>query len=147
MGRFLVHILVAFAELERAYIAERTREALNNRAKRGLSRNARPKYGFRVEKRNIGGKIEKVNVADLDERRLMHRILQMRANDPPYSWYQIAVLFMEEGIKTKDGRDWSVDRVRRAYRRELELRLAQGSPSVHTLDDDYKENYRARFGK
>ena len=127
MGRFIIQVLVAFAELERKYISERTREALQNRAKRGLTKSGRAKYGFRFEERRIGGKMIKVPIADMDERKLMNRIVQLRHADPPWSWYQIALMFLEEGRTTKEGRNWSVDRVRRAYRRELQLRLVQPS--------------------
>ena len=73
MGRFLIHILAAFAELERAFISERTRDGLANRKRKGAAYTNFPGYGMRWEKRRVDGKLAKVKVGDDQEREVMAR--------------------------------------------------------------------------
>lgn len=77
MGRFIIHVLAAFAELERAFISERTKHGLSNRKKRNVIHCHYPGYGFRWEKRVIDGKRTRVKVRDDEERNVMRSIRRL----------------------------------------------------------------------
>jgi DNA invertase Pin-like site-specific DNA recombinase len=126
MGRFLIHILAAFAELERAFISERTRDGLANKKRNGIRHARFPGYGFRWDKRFIDGRWHRVRVPDDDERGVMKSIHEWRSEDPALSWHEITQrLRCTLKLKTKEGGDWNVNRVRRAYRAELHLQLQE----------------------
>lgn len=126
MGRFLIHILAAFAELERAFISERTKDGLARRKAKNVAHCRFPGYGFRWEIRWIEGKRTKVAVRDDEERNVMRSILTWRMQDQPLSWKQISDhLQYTLKIKTKDGSTWDVNRVRRACEAELKLQLQE----------------------
>ncbi len=125
MGKFIVHVLAAFAELERSFISERTREGLQHRKKKGERYCRDPGYGFRWEKRTIGGKRVKVKVRDDDERTVMRSILTWRTQQDILSWSEIEGHIKDLGIMTKDGNPWSDSRIRRAAREEAKLQLAE----------------------
>ena len=131
MGCFLIHILAAFAELERAFISERTKDGLANRKKRNVRFCNYPGYGQKWERRWVDGKLVKVKVPDDEERAVMRSILGWRTQDAPLGWDEIRRhLTFTLKLKTKDGRDWDVNRIRRACRAELLLRRAEqrGTP-------------------
>jgi DNA invertase Pin-like site-specific DNA recombinase len=126
MGRFMIHILAAFAELERAFISERTRDGIRNRKHRGFKHSRHPGYGFRWEKRILRGKVERVRVPDDDERNVMRVILRYRMQENPLSWKEIADHLTDDlKLKTKDNGPWGVNRVRRACEAELNLQLRE----------------------
>ena len=127
MGKFIVHVLAAFAELERAFISERTKEGLKGKKRQGFAHARHPGYGFRWEKRRIDGKVQKVKVADLAEREVMRAIVGWRMQDGPLSWKQIAD-HLNYGLKirTKDNALWNECRIRRAHHAELLLQLQAG---------------------
>ncbi len=76
-------------------------------------------YGFRYIGRN--GRL--IKVADPEERAVMARIVEARETGK--SFYQIAAQLLWDGVKTRDGQEWSQYRVRRAYDAELALRAAE----------------------
>jgi DNA invertase Pin-like site-specific DNA recombinase len=126
MGRFLIHILAAFAELERAFISERTKDGLVKKKRQGTCHTNFPGYGFRWEKRVIDGKKQKVKVRDDEERAVMQSIVRWRMGDQPMTWDEISQhLRFNLKLKTKDGGEWDVNRVRRACRAELMLQLQE----------------------
>ena len=126
MGRFLIHILAAFAELERAFISERTKDGLANKKKRGVAHTHYPGYGFRWEKRNIEGKWVKVKVRDDAERQVMGSIVAWRTQVPPIGWDEIRHhLNNNLKLKTKDGRPWTNERIRRLCKAELQLQIEE----------------------
>ena len=126
MGRFLTHILAAFAELERAFISERTRDGLAKRKHDRVAHTRFPGYGKRWEKRWVDGKPAKVAVPDDDERSVMKSILQWRTQKAPLSWKEIADHFTYTlKLKTRDGFLWDANRVRRACDAELNLQLLE----------------------
>ena len=126
MGRFLIHILAAFAELERAFISERTKDGLANKKKKGVSYTCYPGYGFRWEKRNVEGKWVKVKVRDDEERRVMGSIVQWRMGEPPVGWDEIRHhLNNNLKLKTKDGTPFTTERIRRMCKAELQLQLQE----------------------
>lgn len=127
MGRFMLHVLAAFAELERAFISERTRDGLRARRKQGKKYCHFAGYGFRWEKHREGNRVVKVKVRDDDERNIMAHIAAWRNQDAPLEWAEIVEHLKKIGSKTSEGKEWSIMRVRRAYRRENILRLQENS--------------------
>jgi DNA invertase Pin-like site-specific DNA recombinase len=126
MGRFMIHILAAFAELERAFISERTRDGIRNRKHRGFKHSRHPGYGFRWEKRILRGKVERIRVPDEDERHVMRTILRYRMQETPLSWKEIADHLTDDlKLKTKDNGPWGINRVRRACEAERNLQLRE----------------------
>jgi DNA invertase Pin-like site-specific DNA recombinase len=126
IGRFLIGILGEVAQLERAYISERTREAAAERERQGLHKCGMARYGFKLVRKNIGGRMRTVQVPDPDERAVMKLILQWRVMDPPLSWHQIRqTLQYERKILTRRGVPWSYERIRAACKREMLLQLRE----------------------
>lgn len=126
MGRFLIHILAAFAELERAFISERTKDGLKNRKAKGFAHSRFPGYGFRWERRNVGGKSVSVKVRDDEERSVMCSILAWRTQDPPLAWNEIRQhLEYTLKVKTKEGGPWDENRIRRACNAERQLQIQE----------------------
>ena len=101
-----------------------------------------PGYGFKF----IGGQRRKKKVMDPKERAIMARIVELRESG--LSWFRIAVQFVKERLRTRDGVKWSEDRIRRAYIAELALRTAE---PVETqccgICGDYKERTAENFHK
>jgi putative DNA-invertase from lambdoid prophage Rac len=126
MGKFMIHILAAFAELERAFISERTKDGLAHSKKKGVKHTRFPGYGFKWEKRTVDGKVCRVAVRDDDERNVMRSILAWRMQDQPLSWDEIRI-HLVYGLKlvTKEGRPWEENRIRRACKAELQLQLRE----------------------
>lgn len=126
MGVFLIHILAAFAELERAFISERTKDGLAKRKTKGVAHCRFPGYGFKWEKRVVDGKRVKVAIRDDEERNVMRSIVQWRMQDQPWSWKEISdQLRYTLKLKGKGDTQWDVNRVRRACEAELRLRLRE----------------------
>lgn len=127
LGMLLVKILAAFAEFERALISERTKEGIRNRKHNGFKHSRHPGYGFNWEKRWTKGKWEKFRVANQAERQVMKSILLWRLQDDPLSWASIRDHLATLNILTKDGDPWTEQRVRRACRAEMLLRIKEES--------------------
>ena len=126
MGRFLIHILAAFAELERAFISERTKDGLKNRKAKGFAHSRFPGYGFRWEARKVGGKKVSVKVRDDDERAVMRSILAWRTQEPPLAWNEIRQhLESTLNVKTRGGGLWDQNRIRRACNAERQLQIQE----------------------
>lgn len=126
MGRFLIHILAAFAELERAFISERTKDGLARKKTRNVRHTNHPGYGFRWERRWVDGKQTKVKVRDDEERNVMRSILMWRMQDQPLSWDEIQNhLNSNLSLKTKNGTPWTRERIRRVCEAELKLQLSE----------------------
>jgi DNA invertase Pin-like site-specific DNA recombinase len=126
MGRFMIHILAAFAELERAFISERTKDGLAKRKKQGVRHTRHPGYGFRWENRTVDGKRERIRVRDDEERNVMRSILSWRMQDQPLGWDEIRQ-HLQYNLKllTKDGKPWDLNRIRRSCKAELQLQLLE----------------------
>jgi DNA invertase Pin-like site-specific DNA recombinase len=126
MGVFLIHILAAFAELERAFISERTKDGLAQRKRKNVAHTRFPGYGRKWEKRWVEGKLAKVPVRDDEERNVMRSILAWRMQDEPLSWKQISDhLTYTLKLRTREGYLWDVNRVKRACQAELKLQLQE----------------------
>jgi DNA invertase Pin-like site-specific DNA recombinase len=126
MGMFLMQILGAFAELERAFISERTKEGLARRKKVGIAHSRYAGYGYHHEKRWINGKLVKVKVRNDAERAVMARIVEYRIKYSQ-SWDQIRqeLNYGENPAPTKDGHEWDNNRVRRAFTVEMQLQAQE----------------------
>ena len=134
MGRFLIHILAAFAELERAFISERTKDGLANKKKNGVAHTHYPGYGFRWEKRNIEGKWVKVKVRDDAERQVMASIVAWRMGEPPVGWDEITHhLNNNLKLKTKDGTPFTVERCVGSARPSLSFNSRSSEPTDEVL--------------
>ena len=126
MGRFLIHILAAFAELERAFISERTKDGLANKKKKGVAHTCYPGYGFRWQKQWVEGKQVKVKVRDDEERKVMGSIVTWRMGEPAVGWDEIRHhLNNNLKLKTKDGTPFTTERIRRMCKAELQLQLQE----------------------
>jgi DNA invertase Pin-like site-specific DNA recombinase len=126
MGTFMIHILAAFAELEREYNSERVKEGIARRKREYVRHTRFPGYGFRWEKqRDATGKVVRRRVPDVEERALMKKIAGWRIAVPPQSWQQIADHFREQGLITKDGEPWSKMRIIRVCQAEFQLQLKE----------------------
>ena len=126
MGRFMIHILASFAELERAFISERTKDGLAKKKRAGVAHARYPGYGFKYKKVWIDGKLCKIREREDHERNVMRSIVQWRMQDGALSWKEIADhLTYTLKMKTKDNTLWDVNRVRRACQAELELQLRE----------------------
>lgn len=131
MGRFLIHILAAFAELERAFISERTKEALAGKVRNGFAHSRHPGYGFRWKTVSVDGKAMKVRERDDAERSVMRSILRWRMQEDPLSWEAIRQhLTHTLKLRTKDGNLWDENRIRRACKAELMLQLSEQSSTI-----------------
>ena len=127
MGAFMIHILAAFAELERAFISERTKDGLARKKRTGVSHTRFPGYGFRWKKVWVDGKQVKIRERDDDERNVMRSIVEWRNQNNALSWDEIhAHLNHTLKLKTKDGTEWDRNRIMRAAKAELVLRLQEG---------------------
>jgi DNA invertase Pin-like site-specific DNA recombinase len=124
MGCFLVHILAAFAELERAFISERTKDGLARKKRTGVSHTRFPGYGFRWKKVWLDGKHVKIKERDDDERNVMRSIVEWRSMNNAMSWDEIRNhLTYTLKLVTKEGTLWDNNRIQRACKAEMILRL------------------------
>lgn len=126
MGLFLIHILASFAELERAFISERTKDGLARKKQQRVIYTRFPGYGFRWKKVWIDGKLTQVKERDDTERNVMRSIVDWRSQNNPLSWDEIYThLNYTLKLKTKDGGVWDRNRIKRASKAELLLRLQE----------------------
>jgi len=128
MGRFILHVLAAFAELERAFISERTKDGLRNRKKNNFQYCHFPGYGFKWSKGKVkvDGQWQRTKVRDDEERNAMRSIVEWRMQDNPLSWDEIEAHLKNLNIINKEGRLWTEQRIRRACKAELKLQLEEG---------------------
>jgi DNA invertase Pin-like site-specific DNA recombinase len=126
MGRFMIHILAAFAELERAFISERTKDGMANKRRSGVAHAHHPGYGFKWKKVWLEGKLVKVKEREDQERNIMRSIVQWRMQDGALTWQEISDhLNYTLKFKTKSGGTWDVNRVRRGFEAECRLQIIE----------------------
>lgn len=125
MGMFFVQILTAFAELERAFISERTKDGLAAKKSQRVRHTRHAGYGFTwLRRKGADGKPERVRVSCPEEREVMAAIVRYR-HDHQLTWPEIEAHLSKHNAFMKDGIRWDQSRIRRAYQAELELRLAE----------------------
>jgi site-specific DNA recombinase len=117
-----VQMVGIFAEIERKLIAQRTREALALKKRRGHAHGPWPGYGKKWERRwdKEQGKYVKVAVRDDAERRVMAQIVRWKLDG--HGWGAITDHLRIQGVVTAKGQPWSRARVIRAFRAEMMLR-------------------------
>ncbi len=125
MGRFIVHVLAAFAELERAFISERTKDGMQGKKSNHKRYCHYAGYGFKWDRRWEKGKWVQFRVADPVERNVMKSIHKWRTQQDPLSWEEIVDHLAGLGLKTKEGLPWDLNRVRRCARAEAALILKE----------------------
>jgi len=86
----------------------------------GLKYCARPPLGFRW----AGTPGRQRRVVDDYELMIMGKIVEWK--EKGYSWYEIASHLLRQRVRTRDGREWSVARCRRAYQAELRRKSMPG---------------------
>ncbi|GIW07553.1 MAG: hypothetical protein KatS3mg060_2358 [Dehalococcoidia bacterium] len=91
VGRFMLHILGAIAELERAITAERVAEDMKLRARRGKWNGGLAPYGRRV----ADGKLEIVP----EEAEILHRMRELLLETR--TWRGVAVALNRQGLRTR----------------------------------------------
>ena len=127
IGRFIVLILAAVAQLEREFISERTKSSLARaRWARRQATNQHAGYGYTWKKiyDPDRGKYVKTRVDDQDERNLMREIVRWKLDG--HSWddiYQHVNYTLR--ARTKTGKEWSMSRIRRVYEAQLEYMKEQ----------------------
>ncbi len=112
-GRAMAQVGAVFAELERALIAARTAEALDELRRQGRAWN-HPPFGWAV----VDGRL----VPDPDEQQTLVRARELRASGMGYAL--IAKIMTEEGRRTKRGGAWAAMSVRSVLRTSDRLQPA-----------------------
>lgn len=119
VGKLIASVMAAVAEWEAKRIGERIKAAHDIMRANGYAPNGWPTYGHKLKRRTTG-KGAPFRVPDIEERRVMSRIVKLRKSG--LLWREVAAALAKERIKTRDGRQWSKQRCWRCYYRELELR-------------------------
>ncbi len=126
IGRFMIQILAAFAELERSFISERISDGMQARIRKGLACGWRPRYGFQFSYVMRDGKKERIEIPDPEERKIMKMILAWRVEDPPWAWDQIRQkLNYEMRIRRRSGGEWENNMIRQAAEAETVLQFKE----------------------
>jgi DNA invertase Pin-like site-specific DNA recombinase len=127
IGRFLLHILAAFAEMERSFIQERIKDGIA-RARQKEIRPGRPRFGFKKVKAwdRARNRYVKVCVRDDEERKIMGEIVVMRIQGMTLKQISDEFTFVRK-MRTKNGGEWSICRVHSAWRAELLLQAAEST--------------------
>jgi site-specific DNA recombinase len=128
VGRFNFRNLASAAELERELIKERTRMGMYALAMQHRWPNKRPPLGYR---RREDGKLE----IDEEEAKLVRKIFELYIETR--SMPHIAFLLNKEGIRTKDGKEWTAPTIKKILDNEIYI----GRFRVAGVDD-YVEEYR-----
>jgi DNA invertase Pin-like site-specific DNA recombinase len=127
-GDMVIKILSIVAEWERRRIGERTAAAVRMARQNGKAANGFAGYGFQY----VGAKGHKRRVEDSAERAMMKAIVKSRCDG--CSWEQIYFGFLNQGIKTREGKEWSLSRIYRAFQAEL-LLMAKESANPNGNSD------------
>jgi DNA invertase Pin-like site-specific DNA recombinase len=122
-----VQMVGVFAEIERKLIAQRTRDALAMRKRKGHAQGPWPGYGKKWDRRwdPEQRKHVKVAVRDEDERRVMAQVVRWKLDGD--GWDVITARLKGKGVMTAKGKPWSRARVIRAFRAELKLQAQESN--------------------
>jgi DNA invertase Pin-like site-specific DNA recombinase len=130
-SKAMIQIMAVFAELDRAMIAERIREAAAERKRQGRLVNSQPPLGFKVEARKVkdgngGWVVHKYLVKDEAERKLMKDIFDLRFMDPPPSVLQAQIYVNNVlGYRTRGGNRFNERSIIRYTQREARLQYLE----------------------
>jgi site-specific DNA recombinase len=114
VGRMMLSLLGTFAEFERERIAERTRDASDDRRRAGRVYGPNTPYGYIV----VGDRI----VADPIEQVVVTQIQTLRTFGTSYA--RIAAMLNAQGTTTKKGRQWEASIVRSVLSSKATTRAA-----------------------
>jgi DNA invertase Pin-like site-specific DNA recombinase len=122
-GKAFVQMLAIFAELERKLISVRTREGLAICKAKGQSNGRYAGYGFKWRRvwSEDKQKFVKHRISNPDERAIMREIVKWKLDG--HDFESIYHNLRKHKVKTTEGNEWSLDRVKRAYQAELKLQL------------------------
>ena len=121
VGRCVCTVMLAFAELEREYASERTREALHHKKKKGLPYNAGVPIGWKKVGSGSAGRF----VPDQDERDQAYQIVGLRAVNMSYD----SIVAFLRNSRRPNGRQWNRNTVRWA-----EMAAQSDFPKVLTAE-------------
>jgi len=107
-AQLMRRMIDAFAEFERAVIAERVTAALASRKARGLRVTGRV-YGYNLEGENV--------VRNETEQAVIARMRELR--DAGAGYHAVAGVLERDGVASKDGKRWTGATVRRILKREV----------------------------
>lgn len=125
-GQLVLTILAAVAQFERQIISTRTREGIASIKSKGYRTTRHTRFGFKWKTIVTPDGKKRVEIQDEEERRLMKYIVQCRLNDPPIEFTEIKRVFDEKGIVVpRNGKPWSYDRIRMAFKAELRLQVQE----------------------
>jgi len=118
MGRAMLAIIAVFAQLERETIAERVRDNMLDRARKGIWNGGPVPFGFELGKATINGKQRSILLPNKREQKL---VLQF------YNWYlepegsirQLTKKLNALAVPTKTGNKWNPNQVSRILRNPL----------------------------
>ena len=136
IGKFVFHIMSAFAELEVEFIRARINDALAHRKRTGRPVNQSTPLGYKRQK--VEGEVR--FVPNRDEVAMCYEIRDLR--DAGLSWPECATTIAKEhGWKCPStGTDWSVRLAKRAYQATLDNFPRYDGRTL----DDFSENHRQR---
>ena len=114
VGRMMLSLLGTFAEFERERIAERTRDASDDRRRAGRVYGPNTPFGYKV----AGDRL----VTDPREQAVLAQIQTLRALGTSYA--RIAATLNAQGTTTKKGRQWEASIVRSVLSSKATTRVA-----------------------
>lgn len=126
IGRALMHMMACFAELERDTIKERTSDTVRHLRSNGLA-HARPSYGFKHvpgPNKRADGTRQNIVVPDPEEREVMAMLADWRRQKWSYQQMHEKLNYNLK-IRTREGKEWNLNRIRSAIKAELLLQLRE----------------------
>jgi hypothetical protein len=118
-GRAALELLKQFAQAERGRRAERTREGNATRRLAGRATNGSPPYGYRL----VGQKGFRRRIVDQYTREVGRLIVQWKLAG--HSWESIYFHLIRHDVLTRDGREFSLGAIRRAFAGECRLQAEE----------------------
>lgn len=120
IGKLILQVFGAFAEFERARIAERVREGKSIRRAQGAYMGGWVPYGFVVKKNHKG---KNVLVPYPEERAIGSKIVEWK--QAGWAWDTITMHLLKHRITNKTGKEYSRSTVQNHYWYELRAREAE----------------------
>ena len=124
MGKAMLTMAAAFAELESSQISERVRESIAYRKSQGRPGSGSPPYGLKVVRRWNGSKTVCKYAPDENARRIGKLVVEYRLAGQ--SFEEIYWGLLRAGERNRKGKEWTVGTLRRMF--VAEVRLMQQEP-------------------